>query len=239
MSDRTALLARIRAIAARTTDNGCTEAEAMSAATILAKLLAEHGMSMSDAEIGEELCKTEYLDTGRKAAHEVRFSVVAIADLCDCKCWGEQRNGTRNIVYFGLPGDVESAVYLTSVIRASMDAELLGYMRRSAELGSKVSRHDGHSFLMGMATRVSSRLGQMKGSERQHVASTTGRDLVAVKTSVVSKQFAALGMKLGGSRRSSYSPNRNAFGAGQAAGDRVGLHRGIGSGNTGPLLIGR
>ena len=152
--NRDALLARIRAISARTTDNGCTEAEALAAASMLAKLLAEHGLSMTDVEIGEERCGIEYLETGRRALHESSFCMVPIAELCDCRVWTcwtrqdeEHLNGprTKKIAYFGLPGDVETAVYLTRVVKASMDAELLAFMRRSAELGEPTGRRVNHT----------------------------------------------------------------------------------------------
>ena len=48
--DDAALLARIEALRSRTTDRGCTEAEAMAAAAKVAALLDRHGLSMAEVE---------------------------------------------------------------------------------------------------------------------------------------------------------------------------------------------
>lgn len=248
MSDnRDALLAKIRAIASRTTENGCTEAEALAAAAMLAKLMSEHGLSMSDVEIGEELCQIEYLDTGRRALHESSYCIVRIAELCDCRvwtCWTRQGEEyiykavrSKKIAYFGLPGDVETAVYLTRVIKSSMDQELLTFIRRCAELGEPSGRRVNHSFLMGMVNRVNVRLGAIKASERTSAKSATGRDLVAVKGAVVTAQFAKLDLHLRSHTKQTSIGDASAYRSGQAAGDRVSFNRAV-SQSGGTVLLG-
>ena len=51
MGDRDAILARIRALLAKTVANGCTEAEAVAAAELAAKLLAKHNLTLDEAEL--------------------------------------------------------------------------------------------------------------------------------------------------------------------------------------------
>jgi hypothetical protein len=48
--------ARIRALAARTVDRGCTEAEAIAAAQKVGELLEVYGLSMSEVELRQEAC---------------------------------------------------------------------------------------------------------------------------------------------------------------------------------------
>ena len=51
MSERERIAARIRALRAKTVENGCTEAEAMAAAKKLAQLLADYNMTMDEADL--------------------------------------------------------------------------------------------------------------------------------------------------------------------------------------------
>lgn len=44
--EREKIAAKIRALRAKTVENGCTEAEALSAAEMLAKLLAQYNMTL-------------------------------------------------------------------------------------------------------------------------------------------------------------------------------------------------
>ncbi|RYJ03496.1 MAG: DUF2786 domain-containing protein, partial [Acetobacteraceae bacterium] len=48
--------ARIRALAAKTVERGCSEAEAMAAAAKVGELLEVYGLSMSEVELREEAC---------------------------------------------------------------------------------------------------------------------------------------------------------------------------------------
>jgi len=48
--------ARIRALAAKTVERGCSEAEAMAAAAKVGELLDVYGLSMSEVELREEAC---------------------------------------------------------------------------------------------------------------------------------------------------------------------------------------
>jgi hypothetical protein len=229
--NRAKLLERIRNISARTTDNGCTEAEALVAAEMLAKLLSEHGLSMTDVEIGEEKCQIEYLNTGRKTLHEVHWCAASVAQFTDCKVWATRREGSRTLAFFGLPGDVETAIYLMRVVKSAMDIEAPRYLARAKELGELTGRRASHAFLMGMARRVSQRLREIKSHERQ-ASQSTGRDLVVVKSAVVRSQFADLGIRLcSGNPRPSVG-DHGAYAAGQAAGNNVSFNRGVGSNAT-------
>lgn len=51
--EREKIAARIRALRSKTVANGCTEEEAMSAAELLAKLLAQYNMTLDEAELRE------------------------------------------------------------------------------------------------------------------------------------------------------------------------------------------
>ncbi len=233
MNNRVKLIERIKALQARTMENGCTESEAMTAANLCARLMAEHDLTMTDVEIGEEICQVNYLDTGRKSNHEVQFCISAIADFCDTKVWISKRNGTQNYCFFGMANDTDFAKFLHNTIKGAMETELTSYKIRCVELGELTGRRQSHSFLLGMALRICERLREMKQENQRDILQTTGRDLVVVKNSVVKSQFAKLGLRLRNTGNGTTSGDSNSMAAGKAAGNRVGFNRPIGGNSSG------
>ena len=61
-----ALKTRIQGLRAKTTDNGCTEAEALLAAVKVAELLDRYDLSLTDVEIRNAQCEQREYETPRK-----------------------------------------------------------------------------------------------------------------------------------------------------------------------------
>ena len=60
------LKTRIQGLRAKTTDNGCTEAEALSAAAKVAELLDRYDLSLTDVEIRHSQCEQRTYETRRR-----------------------------------------------------------------------------------------------------------------------------------------------------------------------------
>ena len=88
--------------------------------------------------------------------------------------------------FFGLPHDVEVAVYLTQVIMAALEREAGSFKRTPAyrQLATVYKREALKSFRYGMAQRISARLDEMKAA-RERDLQATGRELVQVVRTVV------------------------------------------------------
>jgi hypothetical protein len=223
--NKAAAAARIRALLAKTTSNGCTEAEAMAAAAKAGELMDRYSLSMSDVEIKQEKCTTrasEYVKT-----HPVEGCAVAIARFCGCKVWRAGYAGKKTLHYFGLPQDTEVAHYLTDLIRNSMEAEFRAYMRGPGKLQDAHGKTLRRNFMLAMAARVAQRLDVMSAERERTAHTSTGTALVVVRNAVVN-EFKALGFKLkrGSASRGRY--NGDAHRAGRDAGDRVNITTGVG-----------
>jgi hypothetical protein len=192
------LRARIQGLRAKTTDNGCTEAEALLAAAKVAELLDRHDLSLSDIELRYAPCEQRAFETHRKKRIPLDHCVGAIAAFCDCRVWREKnRDGTARFVFFGLGADVEVAHYIAELIDATVRFEL-GRYKNSADY--RQFRHrDRHlanaSFALGMIASIADQLTVMK-AEREVVSHGTGRDLVLLKTAVVDTELEKLGLSL-------------------------------------------
>jgi hypothetical protein len=242
--DREKILSTLRALAAKRVENGCTEAEAMAAATMLARMLDRHGLSQADLKesvrserIGEAKWKSPARDHKLGALNSV---AGAVASYCDCKVWISCR-GTQDeaATFFGLEPDTMLATFLMDSFYSAMMAEWHEYRtRRGAVIvngrpKALVSAKDQKTFEVGMMSRIYWRLADMKKARNAEVDQSSGRTgnaLVVVKSAAVEEAYGKLGVKLKNARQGRTTiRNMDAYRAGSDAGDRVNITTGIGA----------
>jgi hypothetical protein len=223
------LKTRIQGLRSKTTDNGCTEAEALLAAAKVAELLDRYDLSLTDVEIRDAACEQREYETYRKKRVPIDGCIGAVANFCDCRVWREKNQaGDARYVFFGLRSDIEVAHYLTEVIDNAVRFEL-GRYKMSA--GYRRFRYqDRHiansSFTLGMVASIADKLKAMK-RERDTVNIGTGRDLVVLKASVVDAELDKLDLKLRTMRRTTRMVAPVAYEAGGAAGAALAINPGI------------
>ncbi len=223
------LKTRIQGLRAKTTANGCTEGEALSAAAKVAELLDRHDLSLSDVELRAAPCERRAYETHRKKRVPLDDCIGAIAHFCDCRVWREKNPaGEARYVFFGLRADVEVAHYLTELIDAAVRAEL-GRFKTSADY-RRFRHQERHlanaSFTLGMVASIADKLTAMKAG-RDQANSGGGRDLVLLKASVVDAELDKLDLKLRTVRRATRMVAPTAYEAGGAAGATLAIHPGI------------
>src|SRR3981189_322865 len=192
------LKTRIQGLRSKTTDNGCTEAEALLAAAKVAELLDRYDLSLTDVEIRDARCERREYETYRKKRIPLDACVGAIANFCDCQVWREKNQaGEARYVFFGLSSDIEVAHYLTELIDNAVRSELGRYKTTSDyQQFRHQERHVANaSFALGMVASIADKLTAMKAA-RDEVNNRTGRDLVVLKAAVVDTELKKLGVKL-------------------------------------------
>ncbi len=239
---RAKIVLKLRALLAKTVENGATEHEALAAAEKASELMEEYDLSYTDVEqvrderYGARRRPFAGGTSRRRTHHEASMVHGAIQRFCDCKCW---YSGVE-LVFFGSETDTETAHHLADMIRVAMDREWASYLNSPQREQGVHGRSLRASFMIGMANRLNKRLDELKAARERNVnrsATTagqtqagTGRALVLVaKKEIVEERFAKLGLKLGtkASGRTG-GQSAGAYRAGQAAGDRVGLNPGLG-----------
>jgi hypothetical protein len=228
------LKTRIQGLRSKTTDNGCTEAEALLAAAKVAELLGQYDLSLTDVEIRDAPCEQREYETYRKKRIPLDACIGAIANFCDCRVWREKNQaGEARYVFFGLRSDVEVAHYLTELIDNAVRSEL-GRYKTSA--GYRRFRHqDRHvansSFTLGMVASIADKLTAMTRERdavnRDAVNNGTRRDLVILKASVVDAELEKLDLKLRTVRRATRMVSPTAYEAGETAGASLAINPGI------------
>ena len=226
------LKTRIQGLRSKTTDNGCTEAEALLAAAKVAELLDRYDLSLTDVAILNAQCEQRDYETRHKKRIPLDDCIGAIAEFCDCRVWREKSlGGNARYVFFGLPSDIDAAHYLTEMIDNTVRSEL-GRYKNSA--GYRRFRHqDRHlanfSFTLGMVASIADKLTAMK-RQRDAVKDGSGRDLVVLKATVVNTEFEKLDLAL----RTVPGTTRMLSPAAYEAGEAVGASLTINPASCGP-----
>lgn len=231
---------KIKALAAKTVDNGATEEEALAAMNKVGHLLTQYNLTMNELDVRDATYRTVHMHIGRQKRHPVDHAVPALAAFTGTKTWFHKRWGTTadsTYAFFGQDQDLAMAEYLFKLIISAMESELRAfkqtdeYRKLGPLAGSKASA--AISFQRGMASRLGRRLMEMKREQdatmRAHSTSTA---LIVLKDQLVKEAFRKEGLKLRSVNTGYRIGNYGAFGAGLKAGDKVNLSRPLNQGST-------
>ncbi len=164
MADKDSIKARIRALRAKTVENGCTEAEALAAAEKVMALLAQYGMTPGEEDIAEE-----ELRFARTSPSPLQPLFVVIAEVCHCRAvlLGLRGEGVR---YVGRDPYPEAAGYLHAVVsaaaaRAMREFRTSGAYRRHYRLAAQQVAE--HHYLTAFMAELSRKLRALKRARQE------------------------------------------------------------------------
>ena len=164
--------ARIKALTDKTAANGCTEAEAMSAAEMVGRLLERYALNMDEIEVRSARCVQVKVHLGSRRRRPIDGCVPAIARFCDCKVWlapaGRPDPDDRykpiagiRYIFFGFETDTSLAAYLFAVIDRAISTEISTFKCYNPRLRAEKLRRASASFQHGLVARVAARLERM------------------------------------------------------------------------------
>lgn len=233
------IIAIIRKILARTTDNGCTEAESTAAFAHAARKMAEHNLTMEDmagTKATEESWLQEDIGTSGRWLLEDNLRYGILKNYFFVECFRRpEGNGQKTLVVFGTPENVAVARHVWDALGNAFDYHWLVY-RTIAGLSASEKR----LFVMGMADGFTQRLKEERAAqviERdlcRGFDATGGPGTALALTSIADKLQlafkAAIGKtKNGTSRFAATEGSQSTLEAGRAAGRSLNLNRGIGA----------
>jgi len=225
---RESIIKKINLLKEKTTSNGCSEAEAMSAAEMISRLLQEYDLSMTEVEVKSQEFITEQIDIGGKVKKPIHDVVSSIGYFTDTKVYFTKRMSNYVYNFFGAKKDVEFAGYLFDLLSHAMDNEYAKYQKTSEYkmIGGKVARG---SFYKGMIIRLGQRLREMKNNITNE-AKSSGLILynkMAITEQMFRENNPNLRLKSATSRMT--ISDRSAFNSGKEAANRVNITSGLGS----------
>lgn len=225
-----ALITRIEALRAKTTDRGCTEHEALAAAAKVAELLDRYSLSGLALDQAARQCERAEVATDRSRVGPVDECGPAVAAFFDCRCWLETRDDGRfNHVFFGLRADVRAVVHLFGLLVRAFETG--GNQFRAAEgyrRGRGGRRRALHtSFMRGVSEGVQVRLASMRSMREAALRGPSGGDLVVMKASIVEAEMAKLGLQLRSRQAKVGRVSAEAYDTGHAVGELVAERSGM------------
>lgn len=227
MTPRERLKAKIAALQAKTEANGCTEAEAMAAAGLAARLMAEHAFDQAEIEMTDATAPDSSARTTRRTTWRDKLS-GGIAVVTNCAWMIRAERG--DILFVGREPGPDIAVYLRDVCFRAVDRELAVFKQtpfytRRRKLSTR--RQAAADFVEGMVVRLIHRLLDLFGTIRDDAARQEAKLVMRRRENSVPSTHMT-------ERKTRFSA---AAGAGWRAGGDVGLHHGVGA-SAGPKQIG-
>lgn len=229
-TDLDRLVQRIRALRAKTVEQGCTEQEALAAAEKVAELLDRYGLNLSELDLRKQSCEGIGIETDRKRRGPIDDCMAMIAAFFDCRVWSETtEDGTLRYVFFGLPADVQAAVYLHDLIALAFVSETAkfqaGDFYRSADSGHR--RSATNSFQLGLSRGINEKLRTLRQARDMAGTGSSGRALVPIKDAMIDDEMERLGLTFHRRATSRKRVLPGAYHAGKEAGERFEYRPGI------------
>lgn len=244
--EKKAIAKKIKALFAKTTEAGASEAEAMSAMSKGRELLEKYQLNLSDLDIREEgtdVKRCDFTFVGEQLYYEVGQYCEVKSFRSSKSVWkaGKRKNsrGFHELVYefkfVGIKSDVVFAEWLMSALCAFVDNQQADFFLDHAEVSIAQSK----DFVAGCVQRIKERLIHEIAERFRLRPLSTGRDLVPLKNAMIMEKMAQLGIKLTTYSRPGISfKDASSFNAGRVAGESAGLHRPMNYQNNEPLKIG-
>ena len=211
--------------------NSPNEHEATAAATMAAKLMADHGIKQAQLEVecgrAHKEDRPEAADLSKTATPWEQALAQGVASAHGCRMYLQPRHGRpgNEIRLFGLPDDVKAATYMFQYLSRVVTDQASRTMR--SDRGYR------NAFRYGMASRIRDRLVESKRQSEREIATQYNGSaaLAVVKRDAlrVREAWAQFSVGFGRARPVNMS-SASGFADGQAAGARVGI------GSGGPAL---
>ncbi len=225
--NREKISATIRALRAKTVANGCTEAEAVAAAEMLAKLLAKHNMTLDEAELRASPFSRHTEEHADWVGERLWKIADGAAHLTSARYWVSPPGvHPIKIHFFGFDHEVEIARYMLEVCAGAMRREEARVISSGRRLVTKAKQRRAVApFLDGMADRLRERIRALKP------AAPTGTGLVVLHDALVVQAMADAGLKMKDQAARPSRTREDSYFSGRLAADRVALNQAIRSGN--------
>lgn len=221
MTDREKIAAKIRALRAKTVENGCTEDEAVAAARKVAEMLATYNMTLEEAEMRASPFQKHRQVIDDPVGERLWKIGEAISFLTGAVFWTTPAGAAPEVNFFGFNHEVDAARYLMNICERAMRDEAARQLRGWSLLVPARKRRKLAGFLDGMADRLARRIRQQKPP------APTGTGLVVLHRELVMAGLADTGTKLDRRQMRGSWDMGDEYLAGLMAGDRVALNRGV------------
>ena len=228
---------QIKALFSKTTENGASEAEMLSAFDKASAMMDAYDISDEEVRLTKDEAAMLHADPpDLEDPHKIKWRLTySVRRFCNVELY-RMRHQT-GLKCIGMPSDVQFAMWLLDTLADFVFAELYGHLIGCcAPKGER--RVIIRSFVEACCERISARLDVL--AERSRVARTSnGKELVIVKDAAIKAFMKEHGIKIGTCSGSApLNVDASAQAAGRSAGDRASFGRPV-SGAGAVLRLGK
>jgi hypothetical protein len=237
MADRNSIIDKIKALLAKTTANGATEAEMMSALDKASATMDAYDITDEDVQVAKDEAAMMHADPpDLKDPHNIKWRLCyGVGEFCGVQIYRSRRE--TGLKCIGMASDVQFALWLldnlADFVFHELYKHLIGCLAPQSERRIII-----RSFTEACCGRITERL--LALVERSKAARTSnGRELIVIKDTAIKAFMKDNGIRL--RKCSGYAPSTfdaAARAAGRAAGDRATFGRPV-TGVAGVLRISR
>ena len=235
-TNREKLINKIKALMAKTVENGCTEAEMLAAMSMAQAMMDAYDVSLDDIEETKKEKAVHETMKDMRDPHHIRTNLcVYVSEFTNTKVW------TVNKVKFcfaGLPSDIDFAMWLLEHLTVFIQKELKSYLWANGyqSLPPANKRVIINGFVLGCTKRINERLLELieQGQDKRN---DNANALIVVKNDLIDAHMKELGLNLRMPRNRGRRIERDSYNDGKAAGDRASFGRPVSQG--GQLRIGK
>lgn len=154
---RKKMLERVKAILAKTMDNGCTEEEAMTALAKAQELMATY--EIDEKELEEVAEKAQIHRTEARDPYEIKMGLsVNVGRFTSCKAF---RDREQVINFAGKESNIIFATWLLDTLQRYVMRSLRDFQKQRAKEGAGNSNYTSASFVVGCASRINEKLKEL------------------------------------------------------------------------------
>jgi hypothetical protein len=235
--NRNSIIDKVKALLSKTTANGCTEEEELSALAKARAWIDAHEITDDELQLSreEKAILHDESEADARDTHKIKWQLChGVGRYCNVRIYRDRSK--VGLTFVGFKSDIDFATWLLDHLSDFVHEALFEFLLDCLAPEGKERKEEIRGFVIGCTARLTVRLIEMCDQSKTE-RTTNGKALVVVKDQAIRDLMKAEGIHL----RSSYSRARfsdGALAAGQSAGDRASFGRPV-SGAGATLRLGK
>ena len=235
-ANREAIIEKVKALLAKTTENGCTEEEALAALAKARAWIDAHEITDAELQLSreEKAILHDESEEDSRDTHKIKWRLsYAVERYCNVRIYRDRSKA--GLTFVGFKSDIDLASWLLDHLSDFVHNALFEFLIDCLAPEGKERKQEIAGFVMGCTERISVRLHEMCDQSKTQ-CTTNGKALIVIKDQAIKDLLKAEGIRLQCSGGSRAGFSEDARSAGLSAGDRASFGRPV-SDAGGPLRL--
>jgi hypothetical protein len=238
MVNRNSIIEKVKALLAKTTENGCTEEGELAALAKVRAWIDAHEITDDELQLSQEekAILHDESEADARDPHKIKWQLAnAVERYCNARIYRDRSKA--GLTFAGLKSDIEFARWLLDHLADFVHEALFEFLLDCLAPEGNERKQEIRGFVIGCTERISARMTEMCDQSKTE-RTTNGKALVVIKDQAIEDLLKAEGICLGSARASRAAFSQRARVAGRSAGDRANFGKPV-SGAHAVLRLGK